>query len=109
MSDWWSRRLGTPTPKESPQTSYPSSVPTPSKKTHPPSQTSEERCPGCGSDNYVEFKWSNSTGYRCYDCGYPLEQSTSGLRGTQPDGKPATPARQVSTEGYQPQNIQGRI
>src|SRR3954470_20729204 len=35
-----------------------------------------ERCPDCGSGNY--FSASPNTMRRCYDCGYPVQQSASG-------------------------------
>jgi hypothetical protein len=64
-------------------------------------------CPSCGSANY--FKVSGSKP-RCYECGYPVRHTTSGMTATS-DGTPARPARQVSTaNNYNPQNtVAGRL
>lgn len=50
-------------------------------------------CPGCGSDNYIEV--DRRQGPRCYDCGYPVVQSGSGVSLPSQSGAPATPARQI--------------
>lgn len=111
MSDWWSRKLAgnnKPQSRPSPQpqsASYPAVPPapapqTPSKATHTRSQG---LCPGCGSDNY--FSMGTNAQARCYDCGWPIVQQSTGMTG---EG-PAIPSRQVASDGYQPQNIIGRI
>jgi hypothetical protein len=50
---------------------------------------------------------------RCYDCGYPIQQSGSGvgrgIQSGQPSGGPAAPARQVATGGFNPTTIIGHI
>ena len=61
-------------------------------------------CPGCGSDNYFSMGQAKP---RCYDCGYPVEQQSSGVTGT--ESGPTKPARQVSSSGYQPGSIVGRV
>lgn len=110
MSDWWSRKLSGDTtrrplpyvPQPShPQVSPPEQPPAPKNTTFAKSQGT---CPGCGGDNYFAM---GSAQARCYDCGYPIEQQASGLTGN--DGGPSKAARQVPSEGYQPQNITGRI
>lgn len=105
MSDWWSRKLSgdttrrpvTPTASNYPQVQQPEVPDKPTKTTH---EKSQGVCPGCGSDNFFAMGTAQS---RCYDCGYPVVQRSSGMTGTG-DGGPATPARQVPTSGYQPQN-----
>lgn len=52
-----------------------------------------------GSGNY----------YRCYDCGYPLVQTTSGMGSARGEG-PVQKARQPTMgSGFQPTTIVGRI
>lgn len=129
-SNWWANRLGTPqapaapaTPEYRPPVYQPqqSTPPTqqqapylsPELRDHrlPPSATNSSHCPGCGSGNYAS---DGQTKARCYDCGYPLQQSGSGVGkgivgGPSPSG-PATPARQLSTaNNYNPQGIIGHI
>ena len=68
-------------------------------------QDSMDRCPGCGSGNYAAPPGSRTHGPRCFDCGYPVMQTTSGMSNTASDGGPSTPARQVSTaNNYNPQD-----
>lgn len=108
MSEWWSRKLSgdttrqpvTPAPTNYPQTQQPEVPQTPTRTTH---EKSQGMCPGCNSDNY--FAMGGSAQARCYDCGYPIVQQSSGMTGNG-DGGAATPARQVPTSGYQPQNTQ---
>jgi len=67
---------------------------------------SQSICPGCGGDNYFSMGTAKP---RCYDCGYPIEQQSTGMTGTG-EGGPVTPARQVPSAGYQPQNTSaGRV
>jgi hypothetical protein len=50
---------------------------------------------------------------RCYDCGYPLVQSGSGMgkgiTGGPSSSGPATPARQIASGGWNPTTIIGKI
>ena len=47
---------------------------------------------------------------RCYDCGYPIMQSTSGVSAVNNDGGKPTPAVQVhGINNFQPGEIVGRI
>lgn len=67
-----------------------------------------DQCPECFSGNY--FSAPGSSYQRCYDCGYPVMQSGSGP--TMPSsntGQAVTPAKQIQGDGYNPQNIIGRI
>jgi hypothetical protein len=122
MSNFWDKVAGNanqqqpvapiyrqaPTP---PTTSQPAYVPQELREHQlPASATSASRCPGCGSGNYSNDGQHKA---RCYDCGYPLQQSGSGVGkgivgGPTPSG-PAQPARQIATGGFQPQTIIGHI
>lgn len=113
MSNWWADKLGAPQqPRQAapvqPPVQYAAPQPAqyaPSQQNYPPTQQmtpQASRCPGCGSGNY-----GGASGYkpRCYDCGYPVQQSGSGLgRGIVSQGGtaagPATPAKQVATGGF---------
>ena len=103
-ADWFANKLGTPRPQQTPP-QYVAPQPAtyvPSQYNYPPSQQVTQqapRCPGCGSGNYGSVQ--NATP-RCYDCGWPLQQSGSGLgKGIITPGAssagPAAPARQVPT------------
>jgi hypothetical protein len=110
-ADWWAKKLGQPpqpqpimpqVPLAQPQ---PANYAQPQQPQYPPTQQltpQSERCPGCGSGNY-----GGPNGYakRCYDCGYPIQQSGSGLgKGIVNPGQKsagaAVPARQVQTGGF---------
>jgi hypothetical protein len=117
MSNWWATKLGQPAPQpqQQPQPS-PRQVqqPVAQPQNYPPVQQQVplgERCPGCGSGNYGGATAESRK--RCYDCGYPIQQSGTGVGkgvvGNQAGGGPATPARQVQTQGYNPQTIIGHI
>jgi len=78
-------------------------------------QSISPRCPECNSANYAETgKTYSDSGRaisvtRCFDCGYPVVQTTSGLHGVKSEG-PVQPARQVSTKNnFNPGQIVGRI
>jgi len=123
-NDWWANKLGTPQPAQpqvplapvpqqyTPQTpAYPPQPVQPAQ--YPPSQQIQTtpRCPGCGSGNYAGGEGSRA---RCYDCGYPIQQSGSGVGkgivgGPQATG-PVQPARQAAKgSGFNPQTIIGHI
>lgn len=118
-SNWWANKLGTPQANPVPTPPYTPPVappynPVPQQPTTPPvtppASATAARCPGCGSGNYGSVTPESKA--RCYDCGYPVVQSGSGV-GTgvsQPGGGPATPARQISTaNNFNPQGIIGHI
>ena len=79
----------------------------------PKSYEKDDRCPGCGGPNYVMTgKVTSMQGraevWRCYDCGYPIEQSGSHNDGSTYTGK-TTAATQIQTGGWNPQTIIGRV
>jgi hypothetical protein len=122
-SNWWANKLGTPQAPSQPNTplapvpqQYTPQQPTyptqPVPTQYPPSQQihTTPRCPGCGSQNYLG---ADNTKPRCYDCGYPIQQSGSGVGkgivgGPQASG-PTQAARQVPSGGFNPQTIIGHI
>lgn len=119
-AEWFARKLGTqpPTPVM-PQVPLaqpqPATYAQPQRPQYPPSQQmtpQAERCPGCGSGNYGGA--TPESRKRCYDCGYPIQQSGSGIgngivgQGGQASG-PAQPARQVQSGGFNPTTIIGHI
>lgn len=60
-----------------------------------------DHCPACGSGNYANVNGRDPRAihklYRCFDCGYPVVQQTSGManhRGGR--GEKGTPARQIT-------------
>lgn len=75
----------------------------------PASATSPNRCPNCSSGNYG--KMTAETAPRCYDCGYPIQQSGSGMPGVRVPTNGATQAsKQISTaNNFNPQTIVDRI
>lgn len=60
--------------------------------------TQDGDCPQCQSGNY--FAAVGTKLKRCFDCGYPVVQSTSGMSNTQQSGvqggAPSSPARQIT-------------
>jgi ribosomal protein L37E len=59
------------------------------------------RCPECGSGDYHA---SGQAKPRCFDCGYPLTQSGTGMGG-KGSVRGSSPARQVETPPYKPNQI----
>lgn len=123
-NNWWANKLGAPQQPAQPQQpmapvpqnytpQQPSYPPQPAPtQYYPPSQNiaTTPRCPGCGSGNYAGGENSRA---RCYDCGYPIQQSGSGVGkgivgGPQASGPPQA-ARQVASGGFNPQTIIGHI
>jgi hypothetical protein len=116
-SNWWANKVGAQQPPVAPQQAQPAArpyQPPTQPQNYPPVQQQVpmgERCPGCGSGNYGGA--TPESRKRCYDCGYPIQQSGTGVGkgvvGGQPGGGPATPARQIASGGYNPQTIIGHI
>ena len=118
MSDWWSKKLGTNTNPQStpylPQSTPPVVQPAQPTVTStgnrlPESAMNSQRCPHCGSGNYG--KSSPDTRARCYDCGYPIQQSGTGSPGVRlPSTGAAEPTKQLSTNNnFNPTTIIGKI
>ena len=117
-NNWWANKLGTPAPQQNtPTPQYvapqPAQYAPPAQPQYPPSQQTQSqapRCPECSSGNYASLEGSKA---RCYDCGYPIRQSGSGLGtgiiGQGGSGGPATPATQVASGGFNPTTIIGHI
>jgi ribosomal protein S27E len=122
-NSWYTSKLGNGTaavpptppvaqPQPVPYNPIPQQPQTPQQpQAMPQSAMTAARCPGCGSGNYGSGDPSIKA--RCYDCGYPIVQSGSGLgkgvTGPQASG-PAQPARQTSTaNNFNPQGIIGHI
>ena len=117
-SDWWSAKLAGQTPRPSaypapiqqqPQQAAPPAVSTastnPAKAQHLRQDTT---CPECGGGDY--FRATPSTAPRCYDCGYPIIQTTSGMAGMGKGEGPVTPARQPTMgTGFNPTMIVERL
>lgn len=121
-ADWWAKKLQQQQPPAPPQRTEsipqaPSQIP----MTQMPSFTQDnpaakaqsaaltDTCPSCGSANY--FSIQNTTP-RCYDCGYPIEQSGSrygSLTGANVIGDPKTARGNDPTSNYNPTQIIGRI
>jgi hypothetical protein len=121
-SNWWANKLaqGTPTQAPMPQAPPPQATPptTPQPAYLPPdlqerrlpeSATSNSRCPGCGSGNYGSG--IPNVRARCYDCGYPITQTGTGVSGVStPSEGPVQAAKQVSTQNnFNPQTIIGKV
>lgn len=127
-NNWWAKKLGTPAPLSNtpPLTPPPGNVyrpPVPQANpqvqydpaqdqlvTRAQSASLSDRCPGCGSGNYMAPMGTQLK--RCYDCGYPIVQSGTGAgpTGGSSSSGPATPAKQVGQDGgFNPQTIVGRL
>lgn len=126
-SNWWANKLGSvgpaarPTPSASGPPVRPAVSVTGTQAHRMPVQYSQEDdtlttkaqhlkkasfCPECGSGNYMVMNGNYS---RCYDCGYPIVQSGSGMPNSTSTA-PTRAARQVSTSNnYNPGQIIGRI
>lgn len=66
-------------------------------------------CPDCGSSNYMAIQ---NAAPRCFDCGYPLEQSGSrfgNLAGAHVEGSAKQASGNDTTNNWNPQGIIGRI
>lgn len=71
-------------------------------------QSASSSCPACYGENY--FKATPNTVTSCFDCGYPVQHSTSGMT-TPNTAQEATKAAlgQSRGQGYRPDIIVGRI
>ena len=122
-ADWFAKKLGVQPPLQQqpqagPQPTYvpraQESTPDVGQSSYPsptPAVPRGDRCPGCGSGNYGGA--TPEARKRCYDCGYPIQQSGSGMGkgitgGPQASG-PTQASKQVATGGFNPQTIIGHI
>jgi ribosomal protein S27E len=122
-ADWWAKKLGTPQPQV-PQGRPVNNVPMPptqqpmapmptfqqpaGSKAQSASQTAT--CPDCGSGNYLTP--SAQIALRCYDCGYPVQQSGSrfgSLAGAHVEGAAKASLGNDTQSNWNPQGIIGRI
>lgn len=118
MSSWWADKLGQAVPPRSsnippaPPSQQPmSAMPLPVQNPQPnlpPSSVNASFCPDCRSKNYGSFDGAKP---RCYDCGYPIRQTGSGLgKGISvPMEGPTKAAVQVPTGGWNPGTIIGKL
>jgi hypothetical protein len=73
------------------------------------SATSTATCPDCGSGNYFAIQ---NAAPRCYDCGYPIQQSGSrygNLAGAHVEGAAKQATGNDATNNWNPQGIIGKI
>lgn len=120
-ANWWASKLGQQAPAQQPRpanipmppsqqpmTTYvPPQPSTPLSKAQSASQT--QSCPNCSSNNYMSVAGAK---LRCYDCGYPLEQSGSrygSLTGAKVEGATKSARGNDATNNFNPQQIVGRI
>lgn len=120
-ANWWARKLNAPeTPSRmEPHPGYQTpgeqsyQAPQTQQPTGPRKQLRHERaagiCPDCGSDKYFAIAGAGKP--RCFECGYPLVQTTSGMGGTGA-GETSVPSKQTNARGtsqYHPDVIFDRI
>jgi ribosomal protein L37E len=122
-ADWWAKKMGqqpqSPQPRQDPTPMMPPSqrpmeqMPTFQQRTNQAERAQSAKqtatCPDCGSNNYMSIQ--NATA-RCFDCGYPLEQSGSKygqLAGAKVEGNAGQARGNDATNNWNPQGIIGRI
>lgn len=122
-ADWWAKKLGNnpqpqvsrpdPTPQmppsQQPMAPMPSFQPNQPTTRQLPSSSQTSSCPDCGSSNYMAIQ---NAAPRCFDCGYPLEQSGSrfgNLAGAHVEGAAKQSLGNDGTSNWNPQGIIGRI
>lgn len=119
-ANWWANKLGQqpaqqprPTnipmpPSQQPMTPYTPPIANPNVS-KAQSALQNQSCPNCNSSNYMSVAGAK---LRCYDCGYPLEQSGSrygSLTGAKVEGSTKAARGNDSTNNFNPQQIVGRI
>jgi hypothetical protein len=122
-ADWWAKKLGQqqpvqqgrpdPTPPMPPSQQPMAMMPqfqqpaNPAEKAQSSKQTAT--CPDCGSGNFFSIQ---NAAPRCYDCGYPIQQSGSrwgSLAGAHVEGATKQATGNDGTSNWNPQGIIGRI
>lgn len=115
MSNWYAKRFGgqqhpAGPPPQAPRQAPPPQQPPPQPHYQRPTPSSlqQDHCPSCASANYMAPPGTQMK--RCFDCGYPVVQSTSGIgvAGAKTDGT-VHKATQVDSGGYSPTTIVGRV
>lgn len=120
-ADWWAKQLGAQPQQAAPRTAdmpmppsqqamtpFVSPQPQPTSKAQSAKQV--QTCPDCGSANYMSP--AQNIGLRCYDCGYPIQQSGSrfgSLTGATVEGNAKAAKGNDGTSNWNPQGIIGRI
>lgn len=110
LTPWWSPPPAYQPPQQPAQSqpAYPEQQAKPGETVIQPSDINLNRfqsikaqslCPGCGSSNYMTVSDARSMRpvTRCFDCGYPVVQTTSGMSNVSGTGGGSAPARQTST------------
>jgi hypothetical protein len=122
-ADWWAKKLQQQQPPAPPartqtQPVAPSQTPMDPLPTFQQQRDPAERamsarqtqsCPECYSGNYMAV---SNAAPRCYDCGYPLQQSGSkygALTGAHVEGDTKGARGNNAINNYNPQSIIGRI
>jgi hypothetical protein len=123
-ADWWANKLaqqgnqpqvGRPVnnipmpPSQQPLQPMPTFQPNQPQTRQLPSSSQTASCPDCGSANFMAIQ---NAAPRCFDCGYPLEQSGSrfgGLAGAHVEGAAKQATGNDVTSNWNPQGIIGRI
>lgn len=124
-NNWWAKKLSTnPSPQSTPATNLPTgNVYRPSQQTpnvqvsYDPQQDQlvtraqsakdTERCPSCMSGNYMAPVGTQRK--RCYDCGYPIVQSGTGVGGTGQGAAPIAAKQPNQGNGFNPTVIVDRM
>lgn len=109
-ANWWARKLNAPVPPPqlapaAPPTQFAPQLPTAPANVgrKAPSHTKASgTCPECGGENYFSARYERVPGSlpapRCFDCGYPVVQSTSGMTSTSEGG--TAPSKQNNPKGH---------
>jgi len=121
-ADWWAKKLGNPQPQvgrpdpspamppsQQPLAQMPSFQQSPNPAERASSARQTQTCPECNSANYMAVQ---NAAPRCYDCGYPIQQSGSrygSLTGAHVDGATKQAAGNDGQSNWNPQGIIGRI
>lgn len=118
-ADFWAKKLGNPqpvAPRQADMPMPPSQMPmTPYVAPQNPmvskaqSAAQSASCPNCASNNFMSV---NNATPRCFDCGYPTEQSGSKygtLQGAKVEGSAKQSIGNNTQSNWNPQAIIGRI
>lgn len=118
-NSWWANKLGNQPPQQA-QNYLPPVAPQAPVQQQPPGQPAQrlpssaqsyDRCPNCASGNYGKMPGFPEAKARCYDCGYPLTQSGTGMPGMHiPSNGNTVAATQINTaNNFNPNVIIDRI